>query len=527
MVSMKRIIPVLFLFFSFSAFSQKTTSFTPDTAKFIKELDAYFQEGSANKEDATKFVENFKKFWQTSAFSKGYKDYVYTTCNSFLTKKLKPYPYFQNYLIAISNFINSKQDFDNLEKWHELIEKVLKNKNPKPIDNFLEMSVNLFEDGVFYKSPSFEWYTPQGSYKFEYDSLPKLVFQDFTLVGRNPRYDSISIENTGGTYYPTSGRFYGKGGKVSWLRTGLTDEVYANIKKYTIDCKTGAYSTDSVMFYNPQYFDKPQLGKLTDKIITQNDGRLTYPRFDTYAKRLEIKSVIKDIFYDGGFSMRGPQFVGSGDLKNPARIIIKRNNQRFLEVSARNFIMNAEKITSDNAAVKFYFEKDSIYHPGCNFKYMADQRKVSLIRTDNGLQKTPFSNSFHKVDMYFEELTWKIDSPKIDIGFLAANLQGQAFFESQDFFTMDRFNVIKGQGTDVNPMIKINQYYEQNGKQVSFNAVDLAKYMKWLAVDLRPVLIKVATFGLINYNVESDEVMVKDKLFKYMKAAKKLTDYDI
>jgi len=524
---MKQIILILFLFFSFSAFSQKITAFTPDTAKFIKELDAYFQEGSANKEDATKFIENFKKFWQTGAFSKGYKDYVYTTSNSLLAKKLKPYPYFQNYLIAISNFINSKQDFDNLEKWHELIEKVLKNKSPKPIDNFLEMSVNLFEDGVFYKSPSFEWYIPQGSYKFDYDSLPKLVFQDFNLAGRNPRFDSISIENTNGTFYPTSGRFYGKGGKVSWLRTGLTDEVYANIKKYTIDCKTGTYVADSVIFYHPQYFDKPQLGKLTDKIITQNEGKQTYPRFDSYTKRLEIKSVIKDVFYDGGFSMRGAQFIGSGDTKNPARIIIKRNNQRFLEVSARNFSMNAEKITSDNAAIKFYFEKDSIYHPGCNFKYLADQRKVSLIRTDDGLQKTPFSNSYHKVDMYFEELTWKIDSPKIDIGFLAANLQGQAFFESQDFFTMDRFNVIKGQGTDVNPMIKINQYYEQNGKHVSFNAVDLAKYMKWLAVDLRPVLIKVATFGLINYNVESDEVTVKDKLFKYMKAAKKLTDYDV
>lgn len=524
---MKRFLLAFSLFFSLTAFSQKITSFTPDTAKYIKELDAYFQEGSANKEDAAKFVENFKKFWQTGKFSKGYKDYVYNTSNLLLAKKLKPYPYFQNYLVAISNFINSNQDFDKLEKWHELIEKVLKNKSPKPIDNFLEMSVNLFEDGVFYKSPSFEWYTPQGSYKFDYDSLPKLVFQDFTLSGRNPRLDSISIENTSGTYYPTSGRFYGKGGKVSWARTGLKEDVYANIRRYNIDCKTGTYVTDSATFFDPEYFDKPQLGRLTDKIITQNDGKQTYPRFDTYAKRLEIKSVIKDVFYEGGFSMRGSQFVGSGDLKTPARVVFKRNNQRFLEVSARNFTMNAEKITSDNAAIKFYFEKDSIYHPGCNFKYLADQRKVSLIRTDDGLQKTPFSNSFHKVDMYFEELTWKIDSPKIDIGFLAANLQGQAYFESNDFFTQDRFNAIKSQSSDVNPIIKINQYYEQNGKQLTFDAVELAKYMKWLAIDLRPLLIKVASFGLINYNVESDEITIKEKLFKYIKAAKKLTDYDI
>ncbi|HXB38893.1 MAG TPA: hypothetical protein VNZ49_00030 [Bacteroidia bacterium] len=524
---MRRILLAALFFFSLSAFSQKITSFSADTLKFIKELDAYFQEGSANKEDAAKFIDNFKKFWQSAAFSKGYKDYVYGTCNALLEKKLKPYPYFQNYLLAVANFISSKQNYDNFESWQTVLEKVLKSKNPKPIDNFLDMSVNLFEDGVFYKSPSFEWYTADPVYKFDYDSLPKLVFQEFILNGRNPRFDSIAIENTSGTYYPTSGKFYGKGGKVSWKRTGLGDDVYATIKKYTIDCKTGAYVSDSVLFYDPQYFDKPQKGRLNDKIISQNDGKLTYPRFDTYTKRLEIKSIIKDVYYDGGFSMRGPQFVGSGDVKNPAKIIIKRNNQRFLEVSARNFTMNSEKITSENAAVKFYLEKDSMYHPGCNFKYLADQRKVSLIRTDEGLQKTPFSDSYHKVDMYFEELTWKIDSPKIDIGFLAANLQGQAYFESQDFFTMDRFSAIKGDGNDVNPILKINQFYEYNNKQLTFNAVELAKYMKWTAVDLRPVLVKIATFGVVNYNVETDEVTIKEKLFKYIKAAKKLTDYDI
>jgi len=524
---MRRILSLVLFFLSITAFSQKITSFTPDTLKFIKELDAYFQEGSANKEDAAKFVENFKKFWQSYAFSKGYKDYVYGTSNTMLGKKLKPYPYFQNYLLAVANFIHSKQDFDNFESWQVVLEKVLKGKNTKAIDNFLEMSVNLFEEGVFFKSPSFEWYTTEPVYKFDFDSLPKLVFQEFTLSGRNPRFDSITVENTSGTYYPTSGRFYGKNGKVSWKRTGLGDEVYALIRKYNIDCKTGGYSSDSVTFFHPQYFDKPQKGKLVDKIISQNDGRLTYPRFDTYAKRLEIKSVIKDVFYDGGFSMRGPQFVGSGDTKNPAHVVFKRDNKRFLVIAARNFTMNSERITADNAAVKFYLDKDSIYHPGCNFKYLAEQRKVSLIRTDEGLQKTPFSDSYHKVDMYFEELTWKIDSPKVDIGFLAANFQGQAYFESQDFFTMERFMQIKGEGSEVNPIIKISQFYEQNGKQLTFDAVELAKFMKWTAIDLRPVLVKIATFGVINYNVETDEVMIKEKLFKYIKAAKKLTDYDI
>ncbi len=261
-------------------------------------------------------------------------------------------------------------------------------------------------------------------------------------MGGNTHSDSISVSNTSGTYYPTSGKFYGKGGTVSWKRTGLSDDVYAELKKYNIDCKSGGYTSDSATFHNTKYFDKPQLGKLTDKIMSEN-GEVTYPRFDTYAKRLEMKSMIKDVLYDGGFSMRGAQFVGSGDANNPARVVFKRNNQRFLEVAARNFTMTADKITADNAEIKFLMDKDSISHPSCNFKYLADQRKVSLIRTEEGIQKTPFSDTYHKLDMYFEELTWKIDSPKIDIGFLAANLQGQAYSNHKIFLPQQDLKALK------------------------------------------------------------------------------------
>lgn len=523
----RKIVILFFLLVSLGGFAQKIAEFSEDSVKFIKELNIYFQDNSADKDMATKFIEDFAKFWKAPDFNKDFKQYMYTTSNKMLNRKLKPFPYFQNYIIAVSNFIEAKRDFSEFESWQVCIDKILKSKNARAYGEFLEMSLNLFENNVFYKSPSYEWLTDNNNYKFEYDSLPKLVFNNFTLTGRNPRFDSISIQNASGFYYPSSGIFYGKGGKVSWERTGLDNKVFATLKKYTIVCKSGGYSSDSVVFTHPAYFDKPQMGKFVDKIITENSERKTYPRFDTYAKRLEIKSAIKDIYYEGGFSMRGPAFVGSGDSKNPARVIIKRENKRFLEVSARSFQMSADKVSSENASIKIYLDKDSITHPSLNFKYLAEQRKVSLLRTDDGIQKTPFSNSFHKVDMYFEELSWKIDSLKIDFGFLAANEQGQAFFESWDFFTSDRFQAIKGQGNDQNPMIKINQFYEQNGKQMVFDAVELAKFMKWTAVDLRPVLIKMSTFGVIEYNAQTDEVRIKDRMFKYLKANRKLTDYDV
>lgn len=527
MTKLRTLFFITFLLLTAGLSAQKFTEFTEDSVKYIKELDAFFQEGSANKDEAEQFVKDFAKFWKTPEFTNAYRDYVYKTSNKMLVKKLKPNPYFHDYLTAVANFIDSKQPFTNFENWQLCIDKVLKSKAVKAYADFLDMSLNLFESNTFYKSPTYEWLSYEGSYKFDYDSLPKLVFPEVTIIGKNPRTDSISIDNTQGTYYPSSGRFYGKGGKVSWKRTGLPEDIYAELKKYTIDCKTGGYSSDSAVFYHKNYFDKPQLGKVTDKIVTEAAENVTFPRFDTYTKRLLVKNVLKDVDYEGGFTMRGPKFVGSGDNKNPARIQFRRNGQLFLQLSARNFAMSVDRITSNNAAVKFFLEKDSIIHPGLSFKYLADQRKVSLIRTDDGLQKTPYYNSFHKIDMYFEELVWKIDSAKVDLGFLAGNFQGQAYFESQDFYTYDRMAQLSGAGYEGNPLLQINKYYESIGKKPTFTAVDLAKYMKWTAVDLRPVLIKIATLGLIMYDVESDEIMVKDKMFKYIKATKKLTDYDI
>src|ERR1700744_2275901 len=157
---MKRIIIItLISFFSLNAFSQKITAFSAASIKFIKELDKYFQDNSANKEDATAFVENLGKFWKTPPYSNFYKNYVYATSNKMLEKKLKPYPYFQNYLIAVANFINSGQPTTNFDAWQSLLDKILaKNKNPKPFNDFLEMSGNIFESGMFYKTSSVQWY---------------------------------------------------------------------------------------------------------------------------------------------------------------------------------------------------------------------------------------------------------------------------------------------------------------------------------------------------------------------------------
>ncbi|MCC6369665.1 MAG: hypothetical protein IT236_01530 [Bacteroidia bacterium] len=519
---LKHIYLALSLFACFVVRAQKLTQFSTDTMKFTKDLSQYFFDNSANKEQASDYIRNFEKLWKDNVIAGYFKETIMNSCNTMLNRRMKPYPFFYGYLNTVINAVKSGKTGETYENWQTCLDKILAAKSNRGIPEFLEMSENIFKNNVFYKTPSYDYYSLEPNFTFIYDSVPHVVFQNITLIGANPRGDSIAIEETGGIFYPTNGKFYGKGGQVSWERCGLDNGVYAVIKRYLIDCKTGSYSSDSAVFTGKQFFDKSQLGRLTDRVITEN-GEKSYPRFDSYSRRLIVKDIYPDIDYDGGFGMRGPKFVGSG---NPARIIIKKDKQKFLEISAKAFGMGKDRIVANPGVVKFFLDKDTIYHPGLSFTYQVDKRLVTIIRGDDGLQKSPFLNTFHKYDMYFEQILWQIDEPTLAFNFLPNNFQGEAYFESSDFYNRDKAEAIK-MGEAISPINRMIDYYNANNKPASFTVVDLAKYIKYMAVDLRPIIFKMAINGLIYYNPETDVITVRQRLFDYAENARHKHDYDI
>jgi len=523
----KKILIPLFTFlgiFLCAQNAQKTSQFTNDTVKFMEELKEYFIANSANKEIAAEYMQKMEKDWKKNVIAGFYKEEIIVFSNLFLKKRLKPYPFFVNYFNMVYTIIRTGKSAEVYESWKVCANKIFSSKSNRGIQDFFAMSEYIFERNVLYKTPSYIFYLQKDNYKFEYDSVPKITFEQNTLIGMNPRGDSMYVEGVSGVYYPTSGKFYCRGGEVPWSRVGLSDDVRAKLKKFEIDCKTGSYTSDSALFTGKQYFDKPQWGKLHDRIITENN-EVTYPRFDSYSKRLLVKNIYPDVDFDGGFGMRGPKFVGYGSAENPAKIILKKNNQKFLEVSARAFAMNKERVASGSAKIKFLLDKDSIVHPGLSFIYEVEKRKVTMIRTEDGLQKTPFYNSFHKVNMFFEQLVWNTEEEKMEFGFLPNNLQGEAFFESENFFTRNRYDQLKGD-ENLNLIQKLNEYYTKVKDSV-VTAVDFAKYIKMLAVDLRPMLFKLSIHGLIRYEPEADMIYILPKLRDYIANYHNKKDYDI
>lgn len=527
-------IKFLLLAFLIISISQKSFSqlnpikqFSEDPIKFLDEVKTMFEATAMGKKEISAYMEEFTLAWNSVGYNDNIKKATYNSCNLMVAKKLRILPEYKSYLTSVMNFVNSDQRESNFLSWQECINKILKGKIIKYYSDYLEMSENLFASNTFYKSAVVKYSSDNNKYIFEYDSVPKVIFRSLNLRCFNNQNDSGVIYNTKGIYYPYKGMFVGEGGKVNWKRAGLEDNVvWAELKKYQITLKTSGFTADSVVFYNKNYFEKSLIGILNEKVVSERGSNISYPRFDSYNKRMLIPDIAKDLDYNGGFSMHGEKLLGSGNKEEDAQLIFKRDGKKFLVIGSKLIGITKDKFTSEATNIIFYFDKDSITHPCVNMKFINSTRVLSLIRSDEGISKSPFMNSFHKVNMYFEELSWKIDDPKIDLKMLIGNTQEDAMFESANYFRSDSYDRI--QGIDqVNPLIQMRDYVKKNGNSRIFSGDSYARFLKFSPNDVKPSLVHLSAMGFITYNTVDDEVLVNEKLYDYIAARAGHIDYDV
>lgn len=524
------LLATLFVVTSQFSFAQQNPikQFSEDPIKFLEEVRTMFEATNMDKKEIKEYMETFTLAWNSPKYNETLKKATYNSCNLMVKKKLRVLPEYKSYLSSVMNFVNSNQSEDNFITWQECITKILNGKIIKYYSDYLEMSENLFASNTFYKSAVIEYKSNNNKYIFEYDSVPKVIFPKLDLKIYNNQNDSGIVYNTKGVYYPYKGVFIGESGKVNWKRVGFDDNtVYADLKKYQITLKTSGFTADSVVFFNKNYFPTPLVGQLQEKVVSEKDNNISYPRFESYNKRMKIPNIAKDVDYDGGFYQRGAKVLGSGSKDEDALLIFKKDGKRFLVIGAKLIAITKEKLTAETANVKFFIDKDSITHPSVNMRFMTKDGQLSLIRTNDGVSKAPFLNSFHMVDMYFEELIWKIDEPKIDLKMLIGNTQEDAMFESANYFRTDRYDKIQGID-DMNPLIKMRDFVKKgNGDSPDFKGDQYAKYCKMSANDVRPNLVRLSAMGFITYDFDDDNVHVNDKLFTYIAARAAHIDYDV
>ena len=513
------------LLFAFAIAAQaQTKPFTDDQAVFLEEVTAFLV--GADKKEGKPFVEqDFAPAWNGSYLTAPQRTKVVEMANFMLKKRFEAFPHFRDFLAAVAAFATSGRSAAEFDTWMRSLDAMVESGRKKNFTSFIEMCAGLFKDNSIYKSASTNWRSSSSSFTFEYDSVPKVVFAKLDLVCL-AKGDSAVIQNTSGVYYPTQEIWRGRGGRVTWARAGLKPEAtYAEWSHpYEIKVKSAAFEVDSVQFNDP-YFERTLFGKVSDKVLANVDpDNASYPRFESYDRRMKIRDIVEGIDFEGGFTMQAAKLQGYGTKEEPAFLTFYREKRPFIITKGLLFTIEPERITSQDVSVTLRLDKDSIIHPSVSLRYLKDKKQLSLIKKDEGLSKGPFYDSYHDVDMYFEVLQWKQGDPLVSLGNLQGSSQTRASFESSSYFKDKRYTAMLGVDA-VHPLVRLRDHQKAHGDQ--FTATEFAVATRLQKPQVIPMLIDMANKGYIDYDIESQQVNVKQRLHDHVLASAGKVDYDV
>lgn len=528
---MRRSLIMLLMAICFSSLrgnAQEFKAFSPDSVKFLQELAEVFQKvGGNDVKEAKEILATFAFDWNAGLLTKEQRMAVNQNCNKLWDRKLTVIPFYTDYLANVTLFVRRNLDKKNFYAFNKGVDFYLHVKGTIMLANYMKRSRDLLENYALFSAHNNSWKCRDAIFTFGFDTIPEVVFSSVSLVCQLNK-DSINIYKTKGHFFPAIDSWRGNGGIVYWDQAGLPHEdAYAELSGYSILLSKTYYKADSVTFHYKKFFSRPLPGKLSERIMVDvHEEKAPYPQFTSYIPNLIIENVFKGIDYEGGFTIEGAKVIGSGINNTVAKISIKRKGRLQMVLRSKDFIIRPDRIVSQRAAVAFYFEGDSIYHPGLQIKYSDVNREIELIRGEDGLSQSPYFDSWHKINIYTEAIYWAIDSDVMSMEMiLGLNKTSNATFESMDYYSENRID--KLQGIDEMNPANIVLNYVRKFKTKEFYVYELSEFMHKPDEQVRAQLIRLANYGLLVFDINNDRVYVKDRLEALINARSGRRDYDV
>jgi len=498
-------------------------------------------------------------------------------------------PHFQNYFGSLVDAMNvEKIDNETLASYLNVAGKVIENEDPKKGSTFFNNSRAFFRHHALHFEKGTKLYARDDSYYFDYiaieipvqapadttqsEHLDDLNNQDpgsttwvdepadTTPVAQTPPwqqpvyipepmgavirfdkvtlnfatpYDSAFLENTKGIFQMSDNLFIGEGGRFNWTTVSLpADEVYADLKKFYFNTSYPRMKAEQArMVYKGRI--NGQVDGVFEYSSTHHRDSIssTYPRFVSYESNIPMLGLGDEYLkYTGGFALNGRRIYSASLNGGNARLEVANPTSKRFEAQSNLFEFRDSTIVSRNAAVEVYQGNDSIFHPGLQLSYNYAKQQLTLQRTRGVLKDTPFTSSYFKVDFTADVMRWSLKGDSLGRDslniFTSAGLsQAPMVIESQDFFDPNDFKALKGVGFTFHPLIIVANYANQNGVR-EFNAADLMRPNGKSFNEIHGAMTFLAQKGMIDYDLHTGQIKVKEKVLHINDARKNETDYD-
>ena len=528
---MNKLVAILFLIpMGWSSVSaQIIRSFSGKPEVFIEELGTYMK--SSNKEEGSASYKAFREIWDEGKYTEPQTGMIISMCNDMIIDLQKPVPDFSNFLRALTygkDSIVQEAKFDN---WLKASNNFLQN-NQKAFERLTVFSIDFFQSSALSISQSSRWYADATDFKFLFsDNNIQIQFEKVNLYGV-AKGDSIIIRETAGSYNIDQVRWKGKGGITGWERQKLPiTEMHVQLGTYEIDMQRLEYQTKNAELFFPALSSTLIQGHFSDKASQEpiSKNRIDYkdapyPMFSSIQKDLEFSAIASGkVKFRGGLSLVGEKMRATGNQNDRAVLEFYYKDKKMIEASTENFSIRDNAIRSLDAEITIFTDSGTIYHPRMSLNYLMAASTLILSRGSKGLEQAPIYDSDHLLEIYVDRIIWKMDEAKINFDMMQND--AAARFESANFFKDFRYDRIQGI-LGYNPLSKLQRYCIQNRSR-EFSLDEYTAYMRGPKSNIKIQIIQLADEGFLYFNPQTEIIRVKPKVFHYVNAHFKMTDYDV
>ncbi len=481
--------------------------------------------GDQSDEQVKWLRKSFKPWLYEGTWRAGQLDTLRTTAER-MQKDRMPFPKAGRGYLEAAQVLMDQGDTVFWEPWHAFIEALEGKRSWKKSEPaFLAVSPDLFRRGTIANDGHTEWRMEGGVPRFEWDSVPQVRFIQGDLIGTG-RGDRVAVLGTEGVWSVTRDRFAGGRGRITWAGTTLdSTRTYAEFESFDLRLDGNSLQVEGAMFYS-DLVPEALPGQLTVKLqANASPESKDYPRFETDASVLSITDIAPNVNYTGGITISGSRLLGTGTAEDRALLEVLHEDTVLFRIEALTYLFTDRGISAEKSAAWLFFEEDTISHPECQFRLDHATGRLSLSRSDEGLSKQSFKDTYHGLEMDVEAMNWELGSTTIQLGGIPGATNRTATFASLDYFKREAFQSLQGMA-DRHPLQLLRQFEKETG-QSEFTTLDFAEFIRLNELSTRILLIDLANQGFLQMDLETLECSIEPKALKFLQNAAGRRDYDV
>lgn len=514
---------LIYLFIIFGYLLQAQEEWDRDA--FISEVRNEMQKSSdpEHRREAGQFIRHFNG----ASFDEGQEEYIYQLIQVLRRKRFNDASdYFEFYRLlnhyglghldneSMDNFLGSSLDYVSK----------LKHKTAK---SYLKYCSDALVDSVLHKGQIFSWKLAEGDIYFVYDSIPK-ISAEYAKLYCASKVDTFAINMTRGYVDLQGHKWYGNGGRCDWQKHAVPeDSLWVELPSYSIDFRKPYFEVKQAQLLGKLDHDEDVIyGKYYDGLNSNPKRKgAIYPGFIAQSDSLYFYNLFQDVDAIGGMEIIGKRLYMFAKNQRDIELVFYQDDILFVEAKTKRFRVEDNRLLTENAQVKLYWNNDSIVHPQLKLVYTDSIKSLKFERIKQNLGLSPLRSSYHKLDCYFDRMEWVKDSAALYFANDRDPSRNPALLESFNFYNESRYQDLATMDARHPAFIMRTMSRDFKGQR-KFLLSEVAKYYSFSFEDADRLMSTFAILGFVDYDTDFQMIYIKDRLYEFLDARLKKRDYD-